>query len=51
MTELEADQAVELYQSGLTTSQVGTKLGRPSSTIQTMLSRRDVVRRTRHDYR
>jgi len=50
MTELEADQAVELYQSGLTISQVAAKLNRPWSTVQTALSRRGVGMRSRHDH-
>lgn len=50
MTELESDQAVELYQAGLTISQVATKLDRPWSTVQTALGRRGVVMRRRHDY-
>ena len=50
MTEAEVDQAVELYQSGLTIAQVAAKLDRPWSTVQTALTRRRVVRRSRHDY-
>lgn len=50
MTDEEADQAVELYQSGLTISEVAAKLDRPWSTVQTALGRRGVVRRRRHDY-
>lgn len=49
MTEAEADQAAELYQSGLTIAQVATKLNRPWSTVQTTLTGRGIVRRRRHD--
>jgi hypothetical protein len=51
MTELEAGQAAELYQSGLTISEVAAKLDRPPSTVQTALARRGVDMRRRHDYR
>ena len=51
MAELEADQATQLYQSGLTISEAAAKLDRPWSTVQTALTRRGVVRRSRHDYR
>jgi AraC-like DNA-binding protein len=50
MTEAEVDQAVELYQSVLTIAEVAAKLDRPWSTVQTALTRRGVVRRSRHDY-
>jgi transposase len=50
MTDEEAHQAVELYQSGLTIAQVAAKLDRPDSTIQTSLARRRIVMRRRHDY-
>ena len=50
MAEIEIDQAAELYQSGLTISEVAAKLDRPWSTVQTALSRRGVATRSRHDY-
>lgn len=50
MTEDEIDQAVDLYESGLTISRAAIQLGRPQSTVQTALSRRDVDMRNRHDY-
>jgi len=51
MTDNEVDQAAELYRSGLTIAQVAVKVGRPWSTVQAALTRRGVVRRSRHDYR
>jgi hypothetical protein len=51
MIDAEVNQAVELYQSGLTIAQVAAKLNRPWSTVQTALTRRDVARRSWHDYR
>jgi hypothetical protein len=51
MIDLEVDQASELYRSGLTISEVAARLNRPWSTVQTALTRRDVVMRSRHDYR
>jgi hypothetical protein len=50
MTDAEVDQAVELYQSSLTISQVAAKIDRPWSTVQTALTRRSVITRSRHDY-
>jgi hypothetical protein len=50
MTDGEVDQAVALYQAGLTISEVAAKLDRPWSTAQTALGRRGIVRRRRHDY-
>jgi hypothetical protein len=52
MTDAEVQQAVELYQSGLTLAEVAGKLDRPWSTVQTALTRRGgVVMRSRRDYR
>jgi transposase len=51
MTELEVDQSVDLYQSGLTISQVASKVDRPCSTVQMALARRGVDMRRRHDNR
>jgi hypothetical protein len=50
ITKAETDQAVELYAAGLTIAQVAAKLDRPWATVQTALTRRGVVRRSRHDY-
>ncbi|MFL6162355.1 MAG: helix-turn-helix domain-containing protein [Jatrophihabitantaceae bacterium] len=50
MTEGEIDRAVELYAAGSTIAEVAAVLGRPCSTIQTVLTRRSVAMRRRHDY-
>lgn len=51
MTKDEVDQAAELYRSGLTISDVAAKLDRPWSTVHTVLERRGVGMRSKHDYR
>lgn len=50
MTEVEIDQAVELYMSGSTIAEVAVVLSRPCSTVLTALTRRGVTMRRRHDY-
>jgi transposase-like protein len=50
MNKAEVERAVQLYASGRTIADVADQLGRPSTTVQTALSRHGVVARQRHDY-